>query len=214
MRHGKKIHKIGRGASHRKATLSSMAIALIQAKHIKTTLAKARALRPYIEPLITRAKEDTTHNRRTVFSVLGKKEAVDTLFSEIGPKVQERPGGYTRILKLGPRQGDGAEMALIELVDYNEFLPSTLGKKKVSRRSRRGKKKGGAETTVEAPKQETVAIEATPEVTEEAPVTETAETETPIAEAIETPVEETSEAPASEIAEEESPKEDTTQPEA
>lgn len=144
MRHGKKIHKIGRGAAHRKATLASLAIALIEHKHIRTTLAKARALRPYVEPLITKAKTDTTHSRRTVFSVLQAKQAVDQLFTVIGPKVMERPGGYTRILKLGPRMGDGTEMALIELVDYNEFLPSTLGKKKITRRSRRGGKKGGS----------------------------------------------------------------------
>lgn len=201
MRHGKKIHKIGRGASHRKATLSALAIALIQHKHIQTTLAKARALRPYVEPLITKAKNDTTHARRTVFSVLQAKEAVHELFTEIGPKVADRPGGYTRILKLGPRPGDGAEMALIELVDYNEYLPSTLGTKKTTRRSRRGKKKTvGAEST---PTVEAQTIE-TPAATEEPkPNTEQPEAKS---ETLETTVE----APAvAEVPAEDTPKVET-----
>ncbi|MDX2064049.1 MAG: 50S ribosomal protein L17 [Bacteroidia bacterium] len=200
MRHGKKIHKIGQGASHRRATMASLAVALIQHKHIQTTLAKARALRPYVEPLITKAKTDTTHSRRIVFSVLQQKTAVHTLFNEIGPKVADRPGGYTRIFKLGPRPGDGAEMALIELVDYNEYLPSTLGKKKTTRRSRRGtgSTKKGAETAatvatapaaveipaaVEAPAAPVaeVVVEAAPEVTEqpEAQAPEAPEAEAP-----------------------------------
>lgn len=200
MRHGKKIHKIGQGASHRRATMASLAVALIQHKHIQTTLAKARALRPYVEPLITKAKTDTTHSRRIVFSVLQQKTAVHTLFNEIGPKVADRPGGYTRIFKLGPRPGDGAEMALIELVDYNEYLPSTLGKKKTTRRSRRGTgtTKKGAETAatvatapaavetpaaVEAPAAPVaeVVVEAAPEVAEqpEAQAPEAPEAEAP-----------------------------------
>ena len=200
MRHGKKIHKIGQGASHRRATMASLAVALIQHKHIQTTLAKARALRPYVEPLITKAKTDTTHSRRIVFSVLQQKTAVHTLFNEIGPKVADRPGGYTRIFKLGPRPGDGAEMALIELVDYNEYLPSTLGKKKTTRRSRRGtgSTKKGAETAatvatapaaveppaaVEAPVAPVaeVVVEAAPEVAEqpEAQAPEAPEAEAP-----------------------------------
>ena len=122
MRHGKKFNHLGRKAAHRKAMLSNMACSLIEHKRIKTTLAKAKALRVYIEPLITKSKKDTTHSRRIVFSYLRQKDAVTELFGEISSKVRERLGGYTRILKLGNRLGDNAQMAYIELVDYNDLF--------------------------------------------------------------------------------------------
>ncbi|GAB3331583.1 hypothetical protein GCM10027429_10080 [Marivirga atlantica] len=149
MRHGKKFNHLGRTAPHRKAMLANMASSLIDSKRITTTVAKAKALRSYIEPLITKSKEDTTHNRRTVFSYLQSKEAVKELFDEVGAKVANRPGGYTRIIKLGSRLGDDAEMALIELVDYNELLLGDSGesKKKTTRRSRRG---GGSKAKAES----------------------------------------------------------------
>jgi len=120
MRHGDKINNLGRTASHRRALLSNLACQLFQHKRIVTTLAKAKALRPYVEPLITKAKENTTHQRRIVFSYLQDKEAIKELFDVISPKVAGRPGGYTRVIKLGIRPGDNAELGLIELVDYNE----------------------------------------------------------------------------------------------
>jgi len=139
MRHGNKINHLSRTHSHRKAMLANMAASLIKHKRITTTLAKAKALRVYVEPLLTKSKDDTTHSRRVVFSYLQDKEAVNELFREISPKISERPGGYTRILKTGPRQGDNAEMCLIELVDYNENLLGTKETKtRKSRRSRRG----------------------------------------------------------------------------
>ena len=143
MRHGKRVNHLGRTSSHRKAMLSNMAVSLIKNKRLVTTLAKAKALRSFVEPLINRSKEDTTHNRRTVFAYLQDKYAVTELFREISTKVAERPGGYTRILKLGFRKGDGAELALIELVDYNTFLVGTKEKKQPEKagRTRRGKKK-------------------------------------------------------------------------
>lgn len=136
MRHRKKFNHLGRTASHRKAMLSNMASSLIKHKKIITTLAKAKALRPFVEPLITRSKTDTTHNRRMAFSSLQDKEAVKELFNEVAQKVAKRDGGYTRILKIGPRQGDAAEMALIELVDFNEFGYTS----KVSKRRRKRRK--------------------------------------------------------------------------
>ena len=142
MRHGDKINNLGRTAAHRKSMLANMACSLIQHKRINTTLAKAKALKVYVEPLITKSKEDTTHNRRIVFSRLHNKYAVTELFKNISVKVANRPGGYTRIIKLGNRLGDNAEMALIELVDYNEvgYSPKGTAKKKSTRRSRGGKK--------------------------------------------------------------------------
>lgn len=139
MRHGKKFNHLKRKKGHRKALLMNLSIALIEHKRINTTLAKAKALRVHVEPLITKAKENTTHSRRVVFSYLQNKEAVKTLFDEIGAKVADRPGGYTRIIKTGFRKGDAAEMAMIELVDYNEvYSPkkSTGGKKKTRRRGK------------------------------------------------------------------------------
>lgn len=135
MRHLVKGKKLGRLSSHRKATLRSLAISLIQEHRIKTTVAKAKALRPFVEPLITRAKTDSTHNRRKVFSELHNKQAVRLLFDEIAEKVYDRPGGYTRIVKMGNRLGDGAETALIELVDYNDIKPESSSSKSRTRRS-------------------------------------------------------------------------------
>ena len=155
MRHGKKINHLGRKAGHRAALLSNMATSLILNKRITTTVAKAKALRKYVEPLLTKAKDDTTHSRRTVFSYLQNKESVKTLFGEVAGKIADRPGGYTRIIKLGDvRVGDSAEMCLIELVDFNTlYTKEGAAKKTKTRRSRRGSKKaeGAAEGGAEAP---------------------------------------------------------------
>lgn len=145
MRHGKKFNHLGRTASHRSAMLSNMATSLITHKRINTTVAKAKALQLYVEPLITKSKTDDTNNRRVVFKYLQDKEAVTELFREVGPKVADRPGGYTRIIKTGFRQGDSADMAMIELVDFNELYTSGKPEKK-TRRSRRG---GGAKASDE-----------------------------------------------------------------
>ncbi len=144
MRHGKKFNHLGRKKGHRKALLKNLSIALITHKRINTTLAKAKALRVFVEPLITKSKSNSQHSRRVVFSYLQNKEAVTELFGPIAEKVATRPGGYCRIIKTGSRKGDGAEMAMIELVDYNELM---LNNKKAStkkRRSRRGGKKSSA----------------------------------------------------------------------
>ena len=141
MRHGKKFNHLGRTASHRKALLSNMACSLIEHKRINTTVAKAKALRVYIEPLLTKSKEDTTHNRRTVFSYLQNKEAVTELFRTIAPKIADRNGGYCRIIKTGFRLGDGADTAMIELVDFNELYSAKSDAKKTTRRSRRSSSK-------------------------------------------------------------------------
>ena len=138
MRKNKKFNHLGRTTSHRKAMLSNMANSLIFHKRISTTLAKAKALRLYVEPLITKSKNDTTHSRRLVFSLLKSKTAVSELFREVAVKIGERPGGYTRILKTRNRQGDNAEMCIIELVDYNENMLKETAATKTSRRSRRG----------------------------------------------------------------------------
>lgn len=169
MRHGKKTSKLGRKSAHRKAMFANMASSLIIHKRITTTLAKGKALRVYVEPLITKSKDDSTHSRRTVFSYLKNKEAVAELFREVSVKVADRPGGYTRVLKLGPRLGDSAEMCMIELVDYNENLLSTkeAAKAKTTRRRRgTGKKKG--EDAVAAPATQTKVEEEVKEVVEEA----------------------------------------------
>ena len=137
MRHNKKFNHLGRTASHRSAMLANMAISLIMHKRITTTLAKAKALKKYVEPLITRSKEDTTNSRRVVFRYLQNKFAVTELFKEISTKVADRPGGYTRVIKLGTRQGDAAEMAFIELVDYNENMAKAPKAAKKTRRSRK-----------------------------------------------------------------------------
>lgn len=160
MRHKKGFNHLGRTSAHRKAMLSNMATSLIMHKRIATTTAKAKELRSYVEPLITKSKEDNTHSRRVVFGYLRNKYAVSELFREISPKVAERPGGYTRILKTGNRLGDNADMCIIELVDYNEnMLPDTETKSKSTRRRRGGKKKEDAaeKTVAAAPAAEVVA---------------------------------------------------------
>lgn len=152
MRHGNKVNKLGRTASHRRALMANMTISLIQNKRITTTLAKAKALRGYAEPLITKSKNDTTHSRRTVFAYLRDKDSIKELFSVIAEKVANRPGGYTRILKLGTRAGDNAEMAMIELVDFNEhfsgFGEANKAAKKTTRRSRSANKETSNDTVV------------------------------------------------------------------
>ena len=157
MRHGKKFNHLSRKTAHRKAMLANMACSLIEHKRINTTIAKAKALRQYVEPLITKSKNDSTHNRRIVFSNLRSKEAVSELFRDVAVKVGDRPGGYIRIIKLGNRQGDNADMAMVELVDYNEIYTPKGAKKKKSTRRRGGKKAVAANepaptTTVEEPK--------------------------------------------------------------
>ncbi|MBS9767140.1 MAG: 50S ribosomal protein L17 [Flavobacteriaceae bacterium] len=146
MRHGKKVNHLGRKSAHRKSMLANMACSLIEHKRINTTVAKAKALRIFAEPLITKSKNDTTHNRRVVFSYLRNKYAVTELFKEISVKVADRPGGYLRIIKLGNRLGDNAQMAMIEFVDYNEVY-NPKGKKKKS--TRRGRRKKTSEATAE-----------------------------------------------------------------
>lgn len=172
MRHGKKVNHLGRTSAHRKAMLSNMAASLILHKRINTTLAKAKALRSYVEPLITRSKDDSTHSRRMVFSYLQSKEAVSTLFRDVAVKVAARPGGYTRILKTGNRLGDNAEMCMMELVDFNENLLAVkeAPKAKTTRRSRAAKPKA------EAPK--TAAPKAVVQPNPDAPVVENPSDET------------------------------------
>ncbi len=150
MRHGKKHNHLGRKTAHRKALLRNLAIALVEHKRINTTVAKAKALRVFVEPLITKGKTNSTHSRRVVFSYLQNKYAVDEIFSTIAEKVGDRPGGYTRIIKTGSRKGDAAEMAMIELVDFNSVYTNTSksGKSGKTRRSRRGK--GAAAAAVAA----------------------------------------------------------------
>jgi large subunit ribosomal protein L17 len=211
MRHGKKFNHLGRTAPHRKAMLSNMASSLIMEKRITTTVAKAKALKKYVEPLITKAKSDSTHSRRVVFSYLQNKESVTELFGGVVEKVAERPGGYTRIFKTGYRQGDNADMCIMELVDFNELLLKDAAPEKAkTRRSRRGKGGEQAETAPaveEAVIEEAVVVE---ETTEEA-VVETAE-EAVVEEAVaEAPVEEAvveeavAEAPVEEAVAEEAP---------
>ncbi len=183
MRHGKKFNHLGRTASHRKAMLANMAASLIEHKRITTTVAKAKALKLYVEPLITKSKNDTTHSRRIVFSYLKNKYAVSTLFRDVADKVGDRPGGYTRIIKTGNRLGDNAEMCMIELVDFNEIYTSgkeaSSGK---SRRSRRGGKKSTADAAAPAPKAEAKAGK-TEEAKAEEPKVEEVKEEEPKAEA-------------------------------
>jgi large subunit ribosomal protein L17 len=149
MRHGKKTNHLGRKTAHRRSMLANMACSLIEHKRINTTVAKAKALKKFVEPVITKSKEDTTHNRRIVMSRLRQKDAVAELFRDVAVKVGDRPGGYTRIIKLGNRLGDNADMAMIELVDYNELYNAGKStKKKSTRRSRRG---GGSSAAATAP---------------------------------------------------------------
>ena len=183
MRHGKKVNHLGRKSAHRKAMLANMACSLIEHKRINTTVAKAKALKQFIEPLITKSKaennqttEKGTHNRRIAFKNLRDKYAVTELFGSVSDKVGERPGGYTRIIKLGNRLGDNADMAMIELVDYNEiYNAGKTAKKKTTRRSRRGKK--ADEAVVEKASETAVVEEAAEVVTEEIKETEAVETE-------------------------------------
>ena len=167
MRHNKAVNHLGRQSGHRKALLANMASSLILKKRITTTVAKAKALKPYLEPLVTKSKEDTTHNRRVVFSYLKDKNAVSELFRTIAPKVADRPGGYLRILHVGFRQGDAAEMALIEFVDFNEAALEGAKKeaKKTTRRSR-------AKKAEAAPAEEAPAAEAPAEAPAEEPKAE------------------------------------------
>ena len=151
MRHNKAINHLGRKSGHRKALLANMATSLILHKRIETTVAKAKALQGYVEPLITKSKEDSTHSRRVVFSYLKNKEAVTELFRTVAPKIADRPGGYTRVLKTGFRQGDGADMALIELVDFNEAALASAPKKAAKKVRRSSKKAAEAAPAAEAP---------------------------------------------------------------
>lgn len=197
MRHGKKINHLSRTASHRRAMLSNMASSLIQHKRITTTVAKAKALRKFVEPLLTKAKDDSTNSRRVVFSYLQDKESVTTLFNEVAEKIADRPGGYTRIIKTGNRLGDNADMCIIELVDYNELLlGDTKEEKKTTRRSRRGGKKA-TEATTAAPAVEEAKVEEVEEVKEEV-VAEEVAAETEEAPAAEAETEEAPEASADE----------------
>ena len=184
MRHGKKFNHLGRKSAHRQAMLSNMACSLIEHKRINTTIAKAKALRVYVEPIITKSKDDSTHARRTAFSYLKSKEAVTELFRTVAPKIADRPGGYTRIIRTGYRLGDNAEMCLIELVDFNEIYGAGEAKKTTTRRSRRGGSTTTAKTDAPA-----AAVETT-----EAPVVEDAvvveETETASETAPEAPADE------------------------
>jgi large subunit ribosomal protein L17 len=172
MRHGDKINNLSRTASHRKALLSNLACQLIEYKKIVTTLAKAKALRTYVEPLITKSKDNTTHQHRVVFSYLQDKEAIKELFGTVGPKVAGRPGGYTRIIKLGTRVGDNAEQALIELVDFNEIYGKAVETKaepaKRTRRAGGGRKKAGAKEGTPEPAADATATEATTDAPAEA----------------------------------------------
>ena len=178
MRHNKKFNHLGRTASHRQAMLANMAISLIMHKRITTTVAKAKALKKYVEPLITKAKEDSTNSRRVVFSYLQNKEAIKELFSAVSEKVGDRPGGYTRIIKLGTRQGDAAQVCFIELVDFDPDMAKDT-KKKSTRRSRKSAPKAEAaapaaeEAKAEAPVEEAPAAKAA----EEAPAAEEAKAE-------------------------------------
>ncbi len=199
MRHGKKVNHLSRTSTHRKAMLANMAASLILHKRINTTLAKAKALRVYVEPLITKSKDDTTHSRRVVFSYLQSKEAVTELFREVSSKIAERPGGYTRIIKLGQRLGDNSEMAMIELVDFNLNLlgDKDAAKAKSTRRGRRGAGKKKADETADVtaaaakPKKPAAKKEAAPaeEVQEVKPADDAPETPEMTADAGEAPAE-------------------------
>ena len=160
MRHGKKFNHLGRTADHRQAMLANMAISLIMHKRITTTLAKAKALKKYVEPLITRAKDDSTNSRRVVFRYLQNKEALKELYGVVAEKIADRPGGYTRVIKLGSRLGDGADMAFIELVDFDENMAKAP---KAAKRTRRGGKKKDEAPAAEAPVAEAPAEEAAAE---------------------------------------------------
>ena len=177
MRHNKKFNHLSRTASHRKAMLANMAISLIMHKRITTTLAKAKALKMYVEPLITRSKTDTTTSRRVVFRYLQNKYAVTELFKEVAPKIADRPGGYTRIIKLGTRQGDAADVCFIELVDFDENMAKTPKTAKKTRRSRRSKAAEAAAPEAQAAETAATEAPATEEAKAEAPAEEAAKAE-------------------------------------
>ena len=183
MRHGKKVNHLSRQTGHRKSMLANMACSLIEHKRINTTVAKAKALKQFVEPLVTKSKEDTTHNRRIVFAYLRNKYAVTELFRDVAAKVGDRPGGYTRIIKMGNRLGDNADMAMIELVDFNELYNGGKKEEKKGRTRRAKKTTAPAATPTAAPVVEEVA----PIVEEVAPIVEEV-VETPAAEVVETPV--------------------------
>ena len=167
MRHGKKVNHLSRKKGHRRSLLSNMACSLIEHKSINTTLAKAKALRVYVEPLLTKSKTDSTHSRRTVFSYLQNKDVVTELFREVAPKIATRNGGYTRIIRTGYRLGDNAEMCMIELVDFNEVYTKETATKTTRRSRRGGKKSTSAETTIEEAVVENVTSEVVKETTAE-----------------------------------------------
>lgn len=207
MRHGDKINNLGRTAAHRRALLANLSIALIEHKRITTTLAKAKALRRHLEPLITKAKDNSTHSRRIVFSYLQNKEAVKELFGTIADKVGDRPGGYLRIIRMGFRRGDGAETAMIELVDFNETYNPNAGKVRQAKKTRRGGKKAAVVAEPVAPVVEEAAVVEEPvaEVSEEVVAAPVEETVAAVEETVETAVEETvaaAEETAAEVAEE------------
>ena len=207
MRHGKKVNHLSRTSSHRKAMLANMACSLIEHKRINTTIAKAKALKKFVEPLITKSKSDTTHSRRMVFKSLRSKQGAAELFRDVAPKIADRPGGYTRIIKLGSRLGDNAEMAMIELVDFNELLLGGAAPKKKSRR--RGKKKADDAVAETAEVIEEVKTEVAEEVKEGTKAEEAVVTEEAVAEATEDVVEEKApEAKAEETTPEEEKKEE------
>ncbi|MDG0974036.1 MAG: 50S ribosomal protein L17 [Crocinitomicaceae bacterium] len=193
MRHGKKFNHLGRKSAHRKAMLSNMANSLIEHKRITTTVAKAKALRVFVEPILTKSKTDSTHSRRVVFSYLQNKEVVTELFRDVAPKIADRQGGYTRIIRTGNRLGDNAEMCLIELVDFNELMLAGKSEKKATtRRSRRGGSSTAKATTPaadaieekveEAEEVKAESTEATEEVVEETPAAESPAAEAPATE--------------------------------
>ena len=190
MRHNNKNNHLGRQAGHRKAMLANMATSLIMHKRIETTLAKAKALRMYVEPLITKSKDDSTHSRRMVFSHLKDKHAVSELFRNVAPKIADRPGGYTRILKVGFRQGDAAEMAMIELVDFNEAMLASAEPKKEAKKTTRRSRAAKKDDVAAEPKATAKKAKAKAEVAEE----KSAEAEAKVEEVVEAKVEEVVEA--------------------
>ena len=207
MRHGDKINNLGRTASHRRALLANMAISLIEHKRITTTLAKAKALRRYVEPLVTKAKDNTTHSRRVVFSYLQNKAAITELFGPIAEKIGDRPGGYMRVIKLGFRRGDGAETAMIEFVDFNETYNPNAGKVRQAKKTRRGGRKSSAPAaavvaeTAAAPVVEEVVEVAEEPVVEEVVAQAEEVVAAPAVEETVAAAEETAEAAAEEVSE-------------
>ena len=216
MRHGKKHNHLGRTTSHRKAMLANMASSLIEHKRITTTLAKAKALRVYVEPILTKAKSDNTHSRRTVFSYLQSKDAVTELFRDIAVKIADRPGGYTRIIKMENRMGDNAEMALIELVDYNTIYGKDVAAAPAKKATRRRGGSGTAKAAVTATDAPAATAEVTPaddtDVIEDSTIVEeTPATTTPAADEVTTPTAAAEETPEAPSADEAATKEDSAE---